>query len=287
MPLRSRPTLTPKSLAARRANALKSTGPRTARGKACASFNAFKHGRFAASSSLLRQRLLRAGYRNQEHLYGLIHSRIARTFGAGDPPAQRQADRLAASVWCLLVLRGPLGTKLESGLESGGKGPGILDRSMNSIGGDRRPAGHGTTEAPDSAGCEASAPDEVGALLQLLSQPVPVADRSRIQLHDGFHRLGLVFWVQARRRRTPGRRTKPAPALEPVARLGAETRYEGGLRSKVHRLRRPGMDDRLRYGLDRDGVHYPDRVRRGRRLLKQLGSWKLGPLWQCVDEAGV
>ena len=34
MPLRRSPQLTPGSLAARRANALKSTGPRTARGKA-------------------------------------------------------------------------------------------------------------------------------------------------------------------------------------------------------------------------------------------------------------
>ena len=45
MPLRRSPQLTPGSLAARRANALKSTGPRTACGMARFSLNSLKHGR--------------------------------------------------------------------------------------------------------------------------------------------------------------------------------------------------------------------------------------------------
>lgn len=45
--LRQSPRLTPASLAARRANALKSTGPRTDRGKAWSSLNALRHGRRA------------------------------------------------------------------------------------------------------------------------------------------------------------------------------------------------------------------------------------------------
>jgi len=41
------PALSPRKLAARRANAKKSTGPRTSEGKAVARLNALKHGFFA------------------------------------------------------------------------------------------------------------------------------------------------------------------------------------------------------------------------------------------------
>ena len=56
-------TLTPASLAARRANALKSTGPRTAQGKARVALNSLKHGRSAVN---LPEKLARAGYRQGE-----------------------------------------------------------------------------------------------------------------------------------------------------------------------------------------------------------------------------
>ena len=56
-------TLTPASLAARRANALKSTGPRTAQGKARVALNSLKHGRSAVN---LPEKLARAGYRRGE-----------------------------------------------------------------------------------------------------------------------------------------------------------------------------------------------------------------------------
>ena len=62
MSIRRSPRLTPGSLAARRANALKSTGPRTPCGKARVSLNALKHGRSAARAPRFRERLLRAGY---------------------------------------------------------------------------------------------------------------------------------------------------------------------------------------------------------------------------------
>ena len=65
MPIRRSPRLTPRSLAARRANALKSTGPRTPCGKARVSLNALKHGRSmgpAGRAPRFRERLLRAGY---------------------------------------------------------------------------------------------------------------------------------------------------------------------------------------------------------------------------------
>jgi hypothetical protein len=45
MSLRKSPTMTPARIEANRRNALKSTGPRTARGKAQVRFNALKNGR--------------------------------------------------------------------------------------------------------------------------------------------------------------------------------------------------------------------------------------------------
>jgi hypothetical protein len=58
MSLVKSPELTPKALAARRRNAQRSTGPRTPRGKARASLNAFKHGRRSASLRWLMRLLL-------------------------------------------------------------------------------------------------------------------------------------------------------------------------------------------------------------------------------------
>jgi len=101
MPLRRAACLTPESLTARRANALKSPGPRTPRGKARISFNALKHGQYAARSARLRERLIRAGYERQEELYGLIRSKIAQTFGTPDHNSRQHADRLTNLVWCL------------------------------------------------------------------------------------------------------------------------------------------------------------------------------------------
>src|SRR5579862_1629406 len=90
--------LTPAALAARRANAQKSTGPRTVRGKARAGFNALKLGRHAARSARLRERLIRAGYDRQEALYGYIRSRIAQTFGGTTPEQRRWCDAMATEI---------------------------------------------------------------------------------------------------------------------------------------------------------------------------------------------
>ena len=117
MPLRRSPCRTPESLTARRANALKSTGPRAPRGKARVSFNALKHGEYAARSARLRERLIRAGYERQEELYGRIRSKIAQAFGTPDRNARQDADRLANVVWCRATR--PLGRPLASGLSAG------------------------------------------------------------------------------------------------------------------------------------------------------------------------
>jgi hypothetical protein len=96
MSLRKSPCLTPAALAARRANALKSTGPRTERGKARVALNPLKHGRRAVR---LQEKLIRAGYREGAALYCRIRSRLSKAFTPSgldpDPDFERQADRLA------------------------------------------------------------------------------------------------------------------------------------------------------------------------------------------------
>ena len=100
MSLRTLPRVTPASLAARRANALKSTGPRTEWGKARVALNPLKHGRRAVG---LQERLARAGYRDGEALYCRIRSRLSSTFARpGDQSADhsgRHAERLANWIW--------------------------------------------------------------------------------------------------------------------------------------------------------------------------------------------
>jgi hypothetical protein len=91
------------TLAARSANALKSTGPRAVRGKARVGFNALKLGLHATRSARFRDRLIRAGYDRQEALYGQIRSRIAQTFGTSTPEQRCRCDALATAVWCLTI----------------------------------------------------------------------------------------------------------------------------------------------------------------------------------------
>ena len=121
MALRRSPALTPRSLAARRSNALKSTGPRTPCGKARVSLNALKHGRAmgpAGRAPRFRERLLRAGYVQQEVLYDGLRSCLAQAFGAQNPRSRLRIDQMAASAWCQAVERRFSRTKLESSLES-------------------------------------------------------------------------------------------------------------------------------------------------------------------------
>jgi hypothetical protein len=96
MSLRKLPCLTLASLAARRANGSKSTGPRTERGKARVALNALKHGRRAVA---LQERLLRAGYQDGEALYRRIRSRLLKTFDRPDDHSGCHADRLANWIW--------------------------------------------------------------------------------------------------------------------------------------------------------------------------------------------
>ena len=119
-------SVTPQSLAARRSNALKSTGPRTRRGKARVCLNALKHGLYAvvaARSARLREKLLEAGHTDQEAVYGAMRSRVAQAIRGQDPASRRKIDQIALRAWCLALRTHPSGTKLETLLLSVDKRP--------------------------------------------------------------------------------------------------------------------------------------------------------------------
>ena len=59
----------------------------------------------AGRAPRFRERLLRAGYRQQEALYGGLRSCLAQAFGARSPHWRRQVDQFAASAWCVVMGR--------------------------------------------------------------------------------------------------------------------------------------------------------------------------------------
>jgi hypothetical protein len=99
MPLRRSPVLTPRALAARRANALKSTGPRTAAGKARSCLNALRHGRRAHD---LRAKIARTGDSEALFLLDWFHERILLRWQPRNERWWRYTIRLAARVWCFM-----------------------------------------------------------------------------------------------------------------------------------------------------------------------------------------
>jgi hypothetical protein len=242
MPLRKSPVRTPSLLAANRANCLKSTGPRTPRGKARVCLNALKHGRHARR---LPEKLARAGYFRELALYSRIHSFIVRALQPHGAFEQGVAAALAAKACCLprLVRK----TKPECSTES-------VSQASHTL-------------------------------------------RTRIAVKDYRRRIGLVFWVQRRGSpATPLRRNQPRcavstagldPYREPTydpglagdcqsgcGRVsenqsdtwkGAEAqrrmradRLGDGVRCWVHRLRKPRLEERIRYSLDHAGIHRPE-----------------------------
>ena len=96
MSLRKSPTRSPALLAANRANAQKSTGPRTLRGKAQVTLNALKHGGYAGR--LFRSNLLRA--REDVALYDWMCRQICDTFRPVGKPQWAHAEWLARQACC-------------------------------------------------------------------------------------------------------------------------------------------------------------------------------------------
>ena len=228
MPLRRSPALTPGSLAARRANALKSTGPRSPRGKARVSLNALKHGRAmgpAGRAARFRERLLRAGYPCQEALYGGLRSCLAQALGARAPYWRRQADWFAAQAWCVAVGRDFFRTKLESPLDSVAKSSRVL------------------------------AQDPREARMRSLRRPPGFARTLRYRAEDKYRRIGVALWIQRRRYLTAARVKRIMAGFERfrIEEAAADAGLESRVRCLVFRLRRPGYFERMSYGLDRNG----------------------------------
>ena len=100
--LRHSPRLTPASLAARRANALKSTGPRTEQGRAWSCLNALRHGRRARN---FRTRLERTRDRQAIFLFDYI---LVNLLERWKPPTDWEWNltaREAVRAWCFLTGR--------------------------------------------------------------------------------------------------------------------------------------------------------------------------------------
>jgi hypothetical protein len=102
MSLRRSPLLTPRALAARRANALKSTGPRTAQGKARSCLNALRHGRRARD---LRAKIDRMGDSEALFLLDWFHDRILQFYPPHNERRWNYTVRLAGRVWCFMTGR--------------------------------------------------------------------------------------------------------------------------------------------------------------------------------------
>lgn len=96
------PLLTPAALTARRANALKSTGPRTARGKARSCLNALRHGCRARD---LRAKIERTGDRQALCLFDWFHVNLIERFRPSNPYAWDYTRREAGRVWCFMTGR--------------------------------------------------------------------------------------------------------------------------------------------------------------------------------------
>jgi hypothetical protein len=93
MPLRKSPLLTPALFSASpSANGFNSNGTLRLPGRARASLNALKHGRYAVH---LRRKLLEAGDRQGEALYARIEAPVADAFCCGRPRSGRVGEEPA------------------------------------------------------------------------------------------------------------------------------------------------------------------------------------------------
>jgi hypothetical protein len=252
--LRRSPQLTPASLAARRANARKSTGPRTEHGKARVALNPLKLGRYAIE---LPERLARAGYPGGAARWHEIRSRIAQTFEPALTVAEPEGSELTE-------YRDQGNPAHHSGKRSPKQDPGNpkhesekgipkryekrMDRLANWVW-----CSHRGWQQPVGAKLESLS--ESGEKVTRLSQPSMNWSAPRIRVHNPWARLGLVFYSQRRRGWFLGQLAGRIRGLD-VPDAGCE--MEAGLRSRVYRLGRPRFWERIRYCLDREGYYHPE-----------------------------
>lgn len=251
MSLRKVPCLTLASLAARRANALKSTGPRTDCGKARVALNPLKHGRRAAG---LRDRLARAGYREDEALYCRIRARLYKALAppglAPDPDLDRQTDRLANSIWVFrqgLQSRQCERAKLECALESASRIARLCQPTK--IVTFYYPYGNNT-------------------------EFLPARRPTRFCIRDSYLRIGIVFYAQQRRYFTERRCEAGVLGLEGFE--PPSDALEDGLRCRMYRLARPRVWERMRFCLDRYGRYHPEWEEEFRRVRARWRGTSLG-----------
>ena len=137
--LRKSPIRTEAFLAANRRNALKSTGPRTARGKARSCMNALKHGRYAKR---LPEKLTVAGDQGGAALYQKIRGEVGTAFRAATHlSVARQLDEFAAEVWVKARAMGVNGRKPRVGVFSKKSRPATTSRVLNCLVDERRRIG--------------------------------------------------------------------------------------------------------------------------------------------------
>lgn len=262
MSLRHSPVLTPASLAARRANARQSTGPRTVRGKARASLNGLKHGRYAHR---LHPRLLRADAWDSSALYRRLQFALLGAFGPCDLSGYRDCQRLAAEAWCQFGgFRRPSGAKLESPFDSTANPRWFLE-ALGRLAGIRS----------GLPGARAASP---GA-----NSPAGGCCMGTLEIRCPWQGFGLTFWVQRRRFWTPERllsmllrrRARPG-GFVPERPPGGE--WEDAVRYRIFPLVRPTLEERILYGLDRHGNPCPELLPAGRRLVRLLREHGVWPL---------
>ena len=142
MGLRRSPRLTPAALAARRANALKCTGPKTPRGKAWSSMNGLRHGWDARK---LRAKIERTGDKESLALFDWIFTRFFELCDIDTPGGWKYHERLAARVWCHITGR----VLLPRARKSIAKGWAVEDRIYQYSGGVFRPRSLTLLDAKD------------------------------------------------------------------------------------------------------------------------------------------
>jgi len=258
MLLRSR-TLSPASLAARRANALKSTGPRTAQGRARVALNPLRHGRSAVS---LPEKLARAGYRQDEAEWRAIRARIAQTFqrissaSAITGPERSEAAHGPEEIGPPEPRRG---SKVDRHLGTTVSGPTFekkMDRLANCVW-----CAHRSWQEHSGAKLK-SALNSVESQARLTEQ-LRICAPPQIRIQNPWARQGLVFYTQRRRgwgwqfiTELMGRRAATGPQSDSRPEMGPE--METGLRSRVYPLGRPRFWERIRYCLDAEGNYHAE-----------------------------